>query len=94
MLFSSVQPGEIPNKIYGSDLSISFPIDIDLEGDILVWARHYKSQKERFSLFRFVFHTSFVNDTILRFEKEQIDGVNINDEVEDDFFIDMIFSPL
>jgi hypothetical protein len=41
-----------------------------------------------------VFHTSFVNDTIVRFEREQIDGVNISEEVEEEFYIDMIFSPL
>jgi len=42
MLYSSIKQGEKPKKIYGSDLSISFPIDIDIEGDILVWAWHYK----------------------------------------------------
>lgn len=36
MLYSSIKQGEKPKKIYGSDLSISFPIDIDIEGDILV----------------------------------------------------------
>ena len=68
-------------------------MNIDVEGDILVWAWHFKNSKEWFSLFRYVFHTSFVNDTILRFEWEQIDGVNINDEVDDEFCIYMIFSP-
>jgi len=41
MLFSSIRSGEVPKKVYGSDLSISFKVDIDIEGDILVRARHY-----------------------------------------------------
>jgi hypothetical protein len=33
-----------------------------------------------------------VNDTVLRFEKDQLDGATDNDEFEDHFFIDLIFS--
>lgn len=83
MIFSSINVGEVPKKYYGSDLSIVFPVDIDVEGDILIWARHFRGHQDRYQLFWACFHTSFVNETVLWFEKDQLDGAIDNDEFDD-----------
>jgi len=33
-----------------------------------------------------------VNETTLRFEKDQLDGATFNDEFEEEFFVDFIFN--
>jgi hypothetical protein len=43
MIFSTIKPGEIPRKYYRQELSIVFPVDLEIEGDILLRARHFKS---------------------------------------------------
>lgn len=66
------------NGTYGSnqlkglvsrDLSCSFKVGMRVENDVLLRCRHYKSESERVSMFRLVFHTSFVSHNLLRFTK-------------------------
>jgi len=49
------------------DLSCSFKVGVIIFDDILLRCRHYKSETERVSLFRVFFHTSFVQQNLLRF---------------------------
>ena len=82
--------------------SVSFHIDLDLQGDILFRFYHIdsteaeeskESKKVTAAMFRAMFNTGFVEiSKVLRFTKSQLDGIETNDEkISEDFYVDLVF---
>jgi len=74
-----------------SDGPISFPIELVVQGDILVRCRHLSKKGQRVSMFRAAFHTGYVPPKVLRLSKSQLDGACSDKRFEKDFFLDLIF---
>jgi tensin len=77
-----------------ADGSISFHVNLIVQGDILVRARHLSANKRRVSMFRAAFHTGYVPPNVMRLTKSQLDGACDDDRFPDDFFLDLIFEPV
>lgn len=80
--------------IKASDGSASFNIDCPVQGDILLRCRHVASSGVRVSMFRTAFHTGYVPSGVLRLTKAQLDGSSTDPRFDEDFFVDLIFSPI
>lgn len=74
-----------------SDGPISFPIELVVQGDILVRCRHLTKKGQRVSMFRAAFHTGYVPPKVLRLSKSQLDGACSDKRFDNDFFLDLIF---
>lgn len=74
-----------------ADGNISFHVNLVIQGDILVRARHLTAQKKRVSMFRAAFHTGYVPPNVMRLTKAQLDGACSDDRFVGDFFLDFIF---
>eukprot|EP00428_Durinskia_dybowskii_P079327 CAMPEP_0170449960 /NCGR_PEP_ID=MMETSP0117_2-20130122/51522_1 /TAXON_ID=400756 /ORGANISM="Durinskia baltica, Strain CSIRO CS-38" /LENGTH=702 /DNA_ID=CAMNT_0010711235 /DNA_START=35 /DNA_END=2140 /DNA_ORIENTATION=+ len=74
--------------------SASFSIDCPVQGDILLRCRHVAASGVRVSMFRTGFHTGYVPSGVLRLTKAQLDGASSDPRYDDDFFVDLIFSPI
>ena len=74
--------------------SASFNVDCPVQGDILLRCRHVASSGVRVSMFRTGFHTGYVPSGVLRLTKAQLDGSSADPRFEEDFFVDLIFSPI
>lgn len=75
-----------------SDGPISFPVEVFIQGDILIRCRHLTRSGQRVSMFRAAFHTGYVATTkVLRLTKSQLDGACTDRRFGDDFFLDLIF---
>ena len=79
---------------YIEDGNISFHINLVIQGDILVRARHLTPKMKRISMFRAAFHTGYAPPNVMRFTKLQLDGACSDDRFSHDFFIDFIFEPI
>lgn len=77
-----------------SDGNISFNINLVIQGDILVRARHLTPSKKRVSMFRAAFHTGYAPPHVMRFTKFQLDGACADDRFVPDFFLDFLFEPI
>jgi len=77
-----------------ADGNISFHVNLVVQGDILVRARHLTASKKRVSMFRAAFHTGYAPPNVMRFTKSQLDGACSDDRFVDDFFLDFIFEPV
>lgn len=86
-------PNELP-FCQVADGNISFHVNIVLQGDILVRARHLTATRKRVSMFRAAFHTGYAPPNVMRFNKSQLDGACTDDRFVDDFFLDFIFEPV
>lgn len=74
------------------DASILFPMDINLEGDVLIRVRHISPlTMKKQSMLRFGFHTGFTKPGMMRFTKSQLDGAEGDARFDSDFFLDLIF---
>jgi tensin len=80
--------------IKASEGSASFNIDCPVQGDILLRCRHVARSGVRVSMFRTGFHTGYVPSGVLRLTKAQLDGSSSDPRFEEDFFVDLIFSPI
>ena len=74
-----------------ADGNISFHVNLVVQGDILVRARHLTATKKRVSMFRAAFHTGYAPPNVMRLTKAQLDGACSDDRFVDDFFLDFIF---
>lgn len=74
-----------------ADGNISFHVNLVVQGDILVRARHLTATKKRVSMFRAAFHTGYAPPNVMRLTKVQLDGACSDDRFVDDFFLDFIF---
>lgn len=74
-----------------ADGSVSFNIELIVQGDILVRCRHLTSKKTRVSMFRAAIHTGYVPPKVLRLKKSELDGASSDERYPDDFFLDLIF---
>ena len=79
---------------YVGDGNISFNINLVIQGDILVRARHLTPKMKRISMFRAAFHTGYAPPNVMRFTKLQLDGACSDDRFNSDFFLDFIFEPI
>jgi len=77
-----------------ADGNISFHVNLVVQGDILVRARHLTANKKRVSMFRAAFHTGYAPPNVMRLTKSQLDGACSDDRFVDDFFLDFIFEPV
>jgi C2 domain of PTEN tumour-suppressor protein len=77
-----------------ADGNISFNINLIVQGDILVRARHLTPTKKRVSMFRAAFHTGYAPPNVMRFTKSQLDGACTDDRFISEFFLDFIFEPI
>ena len=74
-----------------SNGQISFPVELVVQGDVLVRCRHLTRKGQRVSMFRAAFHTGYVPPKVLRLGKSQLDGACGDRRFVDDFFVDFIF---
>jgi tensin len=74
-----------------ADGNISFHINLVVQGDILIRARHLTAHRKRVSMFRAAFHTGYVPPNVMRLTKAQLDGAVTDDRFVPEFFIDLIF---
>jgi hypothetical protein len=72
--------------------SMSFTVDVPIQGDVLLRCRHVSATGVRVSMFRAGFHTGYVPSGVLRLTKAQLDGSNTDLRFDDKFFIDLIFA--
>ena len=79
---------------YLSDLSMSFDINTEVEGDVLLRCRHLGRDNSRQTLFRVMFHTSFVTDGLLRLDKQDLDFGCEDERIPNDLMIDLFFTPI
>ena len=77
---------------FPTDMSISFDIGILLEGDILARCRHFHNNGARETVFRTLFHTSFISNSLLRLTKPELDLACDDRRVPSDFQVDFFFS--
>ena len=92
---SSDGPGKMQLRwIKASDGSASFNVDCPVQGDILLRCRHVARSGVRVSMFRTGFHTGYVPSGVLRLTKAQLDGSSADPRFDDEFFVDLIFSPI
>lgn len=77
-----------------ADGSISFHINLVVQGDILVRARHLTATKKKVSMFRAAFHTGYAPPNVMRLTKSQLDGACDDDRFVPEFFVDFIFEPV
>uniref|UniRef100_A0A7S1BY77 Phosphatidylinositol-3,4,5-trisphosphate 3-phosphatase n=1 Tax=Corethron hystrix TaxID=216773 RepID=A0A7S1BY77_9STRA len=77
--------------VYPSDGPTAFPVDLVVQGDILLRCRHLTSLGKRLSMFRAAFHTGYVPAGVLRLSRTQLDGACGDDRFPENFFIDLIF---
>jgi C2 domain of PTEN tumour-suppressor protein len=77
-----------------SDGNISFNVNLVIQGDILVRARHLTPSKKRVSMFRAAFHTGYAPPNVMRFTKLQLDGACTDDRFAPDFFLDFLLEPV
>lgn len=77
-----------------SDGSASFNVDCPVQGDILLRCRHVARSGVRVSMFRTGFHTGYVPSGVLRLTKAQLDGSSTDPRFDEEFFVDLIFSPI
>lgn len=76
--------------------TLRFDIDLVIQGDVLIRARHLETKRNRVSMFRIAFHTGYAPPTVMRLTKSQLDGAcdhgGETDVFPDDFFVDLIFA--
>ena len=74
--------------------TVRFDVNIPIQGDILVRARHLAAKRKRVSMFRVAFHTGYAPATVMRLTRSQLDGACDDDEQHfpADFFVDLIFA--
>jgi len=63
---------------------------IKIFGDVMIELLHQQGNKFK-QLFLIQFHTFFINSNILRFTKDQIDGICKDIRYPNEFFLDLIF---
>jgi len=63
---------------------------IEIFGDTMIELLHQQGNKFK-QLFLIQFHTFFINSNILRFTKDQIDGICKDIRYPNEFFLDLIF---
>jgi C2 domain of PTEN tumour-suppressor protein len=76
------------------DGNISFNVNLVIQGDILVRARHLTPSKRRLSMFRAAFHTGYAPPNVMRLTKLQLDGACTDDRFVSDFFLDLLLEPV
>jgi len=91
MIYSSASQGPVLSY-YESDMSISFEVGMEIEGDVLIRCRHISKDNKRITLFRCMFNTAFAHDFNLRLAKEQLDFASGDSRFPDDFMMDLFFS--
>jgi len=91
LLYSSKQKGE-ELKAYrcDSDSKIHFPMELDLEGDVLIRVRHETSKAKRITMLRLAFHTGYLDrKAIITFKRSQLDGAWNSENFPKDFVLEM-----
>ncbi|KAJ1461774.1 hypothetical protein M885DRAFT_611384 [Pelagophyceae sp. CCMP2097] len=76
------------------DGPLVFNVDCVVHGDVLVRCRHLARDGARTSMFRAALHAGYAPAGVVRLTKAQLDGACADSRFPDDFFIDLIFSPL
>lgn len=77
---------------FPTDMSLSFEVGVLLEGDILARCRHFHVNGARETVFRCLFHTSFIYNGLLRLGKPDLDLACDDRRVPADFQVDFFFS--
>jgi hypothetical protein len=81
-------------KCYDADeLSICFSVDVAVDGDIVIRCRHVSPKNSKETIFRLMFHTSFIENHILHCTKRDLDVACLDPRFPEDFSTDLIFSP-
>uniref|UniRef100_A0A7S0H9R3 Phosphatidylinositol-3,4,5-trisphosphate 3-phosphatase n=1 Tax=Amorphochlora amoebiformis TaxID=1561963 RepID=A0A7S0H9R3_9EUKA len=70
--------------------SLSFEIEKNVEGDILVRAMA-KTTERKFSIFRFNFHTGYHTTGLLTLQKHEVDLASTSTNFQPDFKVDILF---
>lgn len=77
---------------FPSDMCISFDINIEIDGDVLIRCRHLSRTGGRVTIFRIMFHTAFIPEYNIRFNKPDLDFANQSASFADDFIVDFFYS--
>ena len=89
--YSSLSHTSVPSY-FPSDMSVSFDIGVPVDGDILARCRHFHPHGARETVFRCMFHTSFISNSLLRLSKQELDLACDDRRVPSDFQVDFFFS--
>lgn len=92
ILIYSTKTHDMDQSLGISDV-VSFSVPhIELEGDIIVVGKSITNTGSK-KLFRFAFHTGFVDTCILRVKKNEMDHAFKNKTLSNEFMIDLMFLP-
>ena len=69
-----------------------FVVGKEVQGDVLVRCRHLQEDGSATTLFRFMFHTAFVHDGLLRLPKNDLDVTCANSSFPQDCWADVCFT--
>ena len=75
-----------------SDISISFDINIQIQGDVLIRCRHLGRDNKPLTIFRTMFHAAFTTEFVIRFSKHDLDGADKDDRFLNEFTMDLFLS--
>lgn len=92
MIYSSISTDVPALSYFQSDMSISFDVGIEAEGDVLIRCRHIGKDNKRITIFRVMFHTAFMSDIHIRFSKSELDFANTHEGFPEDFMLDLFIS--
>ena len=81
-----------PVSYYATDISISFDLQLEIDGDILIRCRHLGKDHKPLTIFRAMFHTAFTKELVIRFTKNELDGAFNDDRFPPEFTVDLFLS--
>ena len=92
LIFISNSNENPPVSYYTSDISISFDVHIEVEGDVLIRCRHVGEDNKPLTIFRAMFNTMFTKELVIRFTKNELDGAFNDDRFSNEFTVDLFLS--
>lgn len=90
LVFNSHSQDFPPVSYEVEDLSIVFDMELEIQDDVFVRCRHLGRDGQAVTIFRMMFHTAFVDNDVIRFEKNEIDGASCNPQFPNNFRVDFI----
>jgi hypothetical protein len=90
LIFNSHSQEYPPVSYDIEDLSIVFDMELELQDDVFVRCRHLGRNGQGVTIFRLMFHTSFIQSDVIRFTKSTLDGANNDNRFPDTFRVDFI----
>ena len=78
MVFNSHSQDFPPVSYEVENLSVVFDMELEIQDDVFLRYRHFGRDGQAITIFRIMFHTVFVDNDVIRFETNEIDGASCN----------------